>query len=580
VAHLHTILDESGALSENAEPIAESGINCEKLLLTLAASCAAVIQRWNITPIDEMGDTMAVINNLTNAVLALRRADLQKARLEIERALGQPFHNVFDFIASLPYANIPSSMLSKKTTPSRSIPSSRASGATPQRGSIVHRPYLSVMLFAGLALAALLCSCDRNDQARATPPPSKKKAVAPPLAPRFKEACSKIVAGKYDEAAAAFAQMNVENDPSQPLFDWIMVQQGLALMLAGKDAEARELFGKLEDAGLFSNDEDDRKLAKFFVSLSHSLRNAEPVPVDAVKNYDRWTYEAFGLLFAGLKDWNLENFDDALPILRQFFSSSPKGPALWIGDEEYVAKLKEMAGSFAEEKKEAIDAAKTIRAEMKYPSKLTRALDANIADLQPKVMAALHENERLSAEAEAADSKAFSVAKEKGDALMKEYRFSDARDAYKDPELKQQDRIDQQNAYVKKAQWLMSFKSNLIKELSKTPYSGPLKAAATGAPIAGSVVGADDQQIQIKTARGGVFPAQWNEISPDSVFAMAQSFIHPDMPPDIAAFRKWQLGVYAAMYGRKDAEKLLKEAAELRPIFEPELPLFRDSPGK
>ena len=70
VAHLHTILDESGALSENAEPIAESGINCEKLLLTLAASYAAVIQRWNITPMDEMGDTMAIINNLTNAVLA------------------------------------------------------------------------------------------------------------------------------------------------------------------------------------------------------------------------------------------------------------------------------------------------------------------------------------------------------------------------------------------------------------------------------------------------------------------------------------------------------------------------------
>ena len=460
----------------------------------------------------------------------------------------------------------------------------------------MNRCGLPVIICAGISLA-LLCSCDRNDQARNTPPPRKVEKVAPPLAPRFKDACSKIVAGKYDEAAAAFAQINVENDPSQPLFDWIMVHEGLALMLAGKDTEARELFGKLEDAGLFSKEEDDRKLAKFFVSLSHSLRNEEPIPVDAAKIYDRWTYEAFGLLFAGMKDWNLEKFDDALPILRQFFSSSPKGPPLWIGDEEYVTKLKEMADSFvedynqyreasellakaksSEEKKEAIDAVKTIRAGMKYPSKLTVTLDTTIAELQPKVMAEIHEKARLSAEAEAIDSKAFAIAKEKGDAFMKEYRFSDAKEAYKDPELKQQDRIDQQNAQVKKAQWLMSFKSNIIKELSKTPYPGPLKAI-NGAPIGGSVVGADDQQLQIKTSQG-VFPAQWTQISPDSIFAMAQSFIHPDTPPDIAAFRKWQLGVFCLMYGNKEGTKLLKEAAEIRPIFEPELKLFKDSTEK
>ena len=32
------------------------------------------------------------------------------------------------------------------------------------------------------------------------------------------------------------------------------------------------------------------------------------IPVDAAKGYDKWTYEAFGLLFAGLKDWNLDKF--------------------------------------------------------------------------------------------------------------------------------------------------------------------------------------------------------------------------------------------------------------------------------
>jgi hypothetical protein len=185
--------------------------------------------------------------------------------------------------------------------------------------------------------------------------------------------------------------------------------------------------------------------------------------------YDRFSYEAMGLLFAGIKDWNLEKFDDALPILRQFFSSSPKGSPLWIGDEDYVTKLKDMAQSFADdygqlqrsqrasragptsEEKRAIDAAKKVRAQMKYPSKLTRTLDATFAELQPKAMADIREKQRLSAEADAIDQKAFAVAKEKGDALLKEYRFSDAKDAYKEPDLKQPDRIEQQNAEVKKA---------------------------------------------------------------------------------------------------------------------------------
>ena len=454
---------------------------------------------------------------------------------------------------------------------------------------------LPVLIVAGISLA-LFCSCDRSDQ-RATPKPRKEEKVAPPLAPRFKAACTKIVEGKYDEAAADFAQINVENDPSQPLFDWIMVQEGLALMLAGKDADARELFGKLDDAGLFSNDEDDRKLAKFFVGLAHSLRNEEPIPLDATNAYDRFSYEAMGLLFAGIKDWNLEKFDDALPILRQFFSSSPKGSPLWIGDEGYVTKLKDMAQSFAddygqykeasellaqaqtsEEKIAAIDAAKKVRAQMKYPSKLTRTLDATFAELQPKAMADIREKQRLSAEADAIDQKAFAVAKEKGDALLKEYRFMDARDAYKEPDLKQPDRIEQQNAEVKKAGWLMGFKTNIIKELKKTPYPGPVQGS-NGTTIVGSVISADDDALQIKTAQG-VFPAKWTQISPDSIFAIAESFIRPDAPPELAAFRKWQLGVFGSIYGRPEAGKLLKEAAEIRPVFEPELKLFPGASGK
>ena len=78
-------VDESNALSDNTEGIAETGIDCDKLLLTLTAAYAEVIQNWIITPSEQMTYKLAVYKNLTNGVIALRRAEIQKVRLEIDR---------------------------------------------------------------------------------------------------------------------------------------------------------------------------------------------------------------------------------------------------------------------------------------------------------------------------------------------------------------------------------------------------------------------------------------------------------------------------------------------------------------
>jgi hypothetical protein len=80
----HVILDELDTTSEHSEEIAGTGINCEKLLLSLTASYAEMLQRWIITPADEMTYKLAVFKNITNATLALRRAEIQKARLELD----------------------------------------------------------------------------------------------------------------------------------------------------------------------------------------------------------------------------------------------------------------------------------------------------------------------------------------------------------------------------------------------------------------------------------------------------------------------------------------------------------------
>jgi hypothetical protein len=82
---LHSIVDESDGASESAEYIAETGINCERLMLILTGRYAELIQRWNLMPTDHLNYKMGIFKDLTDAVLALRRAELQAVRLEIAR---------------------------------------------------------------------------------------------------------------------------------------------------------------------------------------------------------------------------------------------------------------------------------------------------------------------------------------------------------------------------------------------------------------------------------------------------------------------------------------------------------------
>jgi hypothetical protein len=83
--NLQLIFSESNALSESADEIAQTGIDCERLLLILTARYAALIQCWNLTPTDQLNYKMGVFRQLTDAVLALRRAELQSIRLQIAR---------------------------------------------------------------------------------------------------------------------------------------------------------------------------------------------------------------------------------------------------------------------------------------------------------------------------------------------------------------------------------------------------------------------------------------------------------------------------------------------------------------
>jgi hypothetical protein len=73
-AMLNACLGETTGLSESAGLIAENGIDTRNLLLVITAHYAGMIQRWNITPVEDLDRMMSVFKNLTSAVLAVRRS--------------------------------------------------------------------------------------------------------------------------------------------------------------------------------------------------------------------------------------------------------------------------------------------------------------------------------------------------------------------------------------------------------------------------------------------------------------------------------------------------------------------------
>ncbi|MEP6671683.1 MAG: hypothetical protein ABJF10_21155 [Chthoniobacter sp.] len=456
------------------------------------------------------------------------------------------------------------------------------------------RKFCSLLVVPSLLLG-LLASCDEKPKRQVKKPDgTEKKSLGSPDT-RFVEARSQMINGHFAEAADALGAISAEPKIRQPLLNWIDFHQGLALMLAGKEDEAQLVFGKIETRGPFTTAGSDSQVATFFMKVATLLHSKEPIAPTEGKDYDKWSYEGIAVLAFAMKDWNLEKYDEATALFRQFTDVAPEKMVDWADGPEDLRKLKEMGDNFVndyklfvpanealqaaktpQEQNDAVEAAKAARAKMKLTTKMSNALDTQIADIGPKAKAMLAEMSKANAEEMAADAKAFGDAKEKRNDLLEKFQFTEARTAIMDPALKTEQARDEQTLLAKKTQWLANYKSQLVEDLAKKGYAAPF-TKKSGDKVLGGVAQADDQQLTLKAVR---IPLPWADVSLDAAYEMGTSFIQPDMPPDIAAFRKWHLGVFAFYAGKKkEGLDLLREAAKLRPVFKDELPLFENASG-
>ncbi len=141
-----------------------------------------------------------------------------------------------------------------------------------------------------------------------------------------------FVAGRFKEAAESFASTVAAAGERQPMKNWALANQGLALVMGGEAKEAATIFGQLKSAGLYSMKVEDQGLANFFVELGRLMSGPKAIAAGTIKVYSLDNYEAFAALAYGLRDWQMGDIEQAGPILEAFDKAAPQAPYEWIGE--------------------------------------------------------------------------------------------------------------------------------------------------------------------------------------------------------------------------------------------------------
>jgi tetratricopeptide (TPR) repeat protein len=455
-------------------------------------------------------------------------------------------------------------------------------------------PGLVTTVTAAITVALGVAAFEVREQATtrhqvAEPTPEPIAVVKPPEAMTYEKARQLLAGGDVAKAGQAFQTLEAAADTPQPEKNWTTLHAALAEFLNGHADQATQLLKQLEDRGPFSPDPAEKELAGFFVEIGSKAAGASPIPEATTKDGNRENYEALALLVYGLKDWSLGSYDDAGALFRQYTQINPGARFAWVGDYKslvspYLAELSafhaamdaaKAAGTMAA-RKSALQLVKETKGKIKLAAGYAAPLEQAAQDLQQKITTEEEENARRVAAMEAADAKTLAEAKARIAPPLQQFRPTEALPIMTALQVTGEKAQHERDGWVKKLTWLARFKSTLINDLSTVGYA-PAVQKRTGAPMPGPIRRANENGIETVTPFGSLI-AQWTELSPDSIMAMAKSFIRTDQPAETMAERQWLLGVYAYFAGKsKDSQDLLLQASQAAEGHRDDLNLFLES---
>ncbi len=422
-----------------------------------------------------------------------------------------------------------------------------------------------------------------------------KDDKTPKISPevRYAEARRDILSGKREQAAASFRELFADNRLGEPLHSWSAVHEALSEFLLGRPVIGQEALKKMGE-GISPNALGmDEETTAFFTLVAKHGASSEATPVSEAAAYKKDGVEALGLLVIGLKNWEIGAHSEAVKWMREYQAAAPSGPATWAGEYRKVVvsyledftHFQTVAGDIRDFERSPEKAAAALKNVAAVKAKLKSAsLVALLSDLErdntSKIEAALAnyaENmKKQRAEQERAEEVALTEVKMKLKGLCENYRFGEAITLIKGAEITLEQNAAERDLLAQRITWLVNFKEQLIKDLSTAGYNAPLMKK-NGQQVVGGVVRANDTQLDVKVAFG-VLPIPWADLTPDSVMAMAATFLKANLPIDTLAERNWQLGVFGLFTGKvNEGVKFMDAAAAVRDEYRVQRAMFFES---
>lgn len=427
-------------------------------------------------------------------------------------------------------------------------------------------------------------------------PVAKVENTGPKISPevRYAEARRNIMGpSKRELAATTFHELFADTTLGEPLHSWCAVHEALTEFLMGRPVLGQEAMKKL--GAQISPDAlgMDPELTAFFTKLAKHGSSAEVTPVSEMASFKKDNTEALALLIIGLKNWEIGAHAEAVEWLKEYQIASPSGPATWAGEyRRFVGNYLEdfthfqtVAGDIRgyeqspEKAAEALKLIPGVKIKLKSPSLVALLTDLE-RDSKEKIAAAVvaaGENmKKKLAEQQETEVAALTNIKSQLQDMCGSYKFADALALIKAAPITLPANAAERDLLAQRIGWLVTFKETLIRDLSTGAYTAALKKK-NGQMITGGVNRATETQLEVKVAFGAV-PLPWADLAPESVMAMAASFLKPNLPIDSLADRQWQIGVFGLFTGKvAEGVPFMDQAAAIRDEYRVQRALFFES---
>ncbi|MDF1814521.1 MAG: serine/threonine-protein kinase, partial [Verrucomicrobiales bacterium] len=149
---------------------------------------------------------------------------------------------------------------------------------------------------------------------------------------------SAMVRGRFGEALNIFSDLEGNANFTQPTLGWNTFNHGLVELLMGNEKSARNAFQSLRKQKGF-DDPAHKPYDVFFSQIGAILSDPLPVLRSDVRISSE-TFEAIGLLAAGLKNWEQDQFEEAGIFLRDF------GRIGTLETDPWIAEMKPVTGKY------------------------------------------------------------------------------------------------------------------------------------------------------------------------------------------------------------------------------------------